>query len=234
MKKLLSVLLAILIAFTIVPLSVSAEDILNHYISDVKEYYSDTGELIGIEYYSEDDKTTYKVEINGEDINVTDLQTGKVLTAELSNSNHNLQNILPIPAGSSTMATDYDVWPSYYTKVGSAEVHFDSISAWTVSAILGLLVTCVTKDLNLAVQIGGAVYSSLYSLATTIYSNRYDGTILEKWVMFNVYCTTLARYRYQYWTTDGIFIDMYTEEKWLLDPYDPMSAYACKVLAGIY
>ena len=33
MKKLLSMLLAILIAFTVVPLSVSAESILNHYVS---------------------------------------------------------------------------------------------------------------------------------------------------------------------------------------------------------
>ena len=63
---------------------------------------------------------------------------------------------------------------------------------------------------------------SRQGLSDIIYREKYEGTILKQHVMFNVYSTTLARYKYGYWTEDGIYIDGYFDEKWLLDPYDPI------------
>ena len=235
MKRLLSILLTVLMVLTLVPTSVFAEDSFSYYISNAEERYSRNGALEGFTFYSAADETSYDVTIRGETILVKDTKTGKVLTANFSTIDEKTSMGSSANDGTSLMrANDYDVWPSYYTTIGQTEVTFNDIAEWTKSAILSALVSAVTAGLSAGLAVAAGFLVSLQGLSDIIYRRKYEGTILKQHVMFNVYCTTLARYKYDYWTEDGIYIDGYFDEKWLLDPYDPNSVYACKVLAGMY
>lgn len=250
MKKLLSVLLTAMMALTLLPSSVLAEQLYDqdYYMSDVNILVSDDNDVIGLTYFSKADDTNYMVTIDGNRSVVIDLKTNTVVTSGTYGDYEVLKttNIKPLhtESGLGTLALDpydYDVWFNAWGYAGACSSHFDLTTLDTISSIAGFLAGQLLKHSPWARWANAAdvITSFAISAAGRIWNMVIDETYTVYEMRNNVYCTYLCKLRlttYAGSDTSGTVLGQTDGEDhmWLLDWYDPMAPYECEILHQIY
>lgn len=188
-----------------------------------------------VSFYSKETQSELLFTVTGNQINAYDLSgvgyLGTAYVVDLDTPTEiNHSSITPLRVS----PDDYEKWFNW-TYVTTRSVYFDNVANLTVSAIAGMIISAILGGFSTAgITTVLTLTTFAYSLGNAIKNSGYNTLTNDLYMRNNYFCTTLSEQRVESFGPNGISLGSTQDYVWMLDPYDPMSAYACKVLAERY